>query len=156
MSGVYDLVCQLRVPDAVVCPDNEEEVVSVLRMCQEKGFAVIPVGGRTNVTSATLCPSVDVDPRPFVAVDMRSMARLRRVSREDSVALIEAGMSGADVVSCLAKENVTMGMEPDSMEFSTLGGWIATHASGMKRGRYGNIEDMVVEVLGQNTRPSCP
>ena len=39
-----------------------------------------------------------------------------------------------------------MGMEPDSMELSTLGGWIATRASGMKRARYGNIEDMVLEV----------
>ena len=34
--------------------------------------------------------------------------------------------------------------EPDSIEFSTLGGWIATHASGMKKNRYGNIEDIVL------------
>ena len=39
-----------------------------------------------------------------------------------------------------------MGHEPDSFEFSTLGGWIATKASGMKRIKYGNIEDIVREV----------
>ena len=39
-----------------------------------------------------------------------------------------------------------MGHEPDSVEFSTLGGWIATHASGMKKNRYGNIEDLVLDV----------
>ncbi len=36
-----------------------------------------------------------------------------------------------------------MGHEPDSIEFSTLGGWVATRASGMKKNRYGNIEDLV-------------
>ena len=35
------------------------------------------------------------------------------------------------------------GHEPDSIEFSTLGGWIATKASGMKKNVYGNIEDIV-------------
>ena len=39
----------------------------------------------------------------------------------------------------------TIGHEPDSLEFSTLGGWIATNASGMKKNRYGNIEDIVLE-----------
>ena len=39
-----------------------------------------------------------------------------------------------------------MGHEPDSVEFSTLGGWIATNASGMKKNRYGNIEDLVLDV----------
>jgi alkyldihydroxyacetonephosphate synthase len=46
----------------------------------------------------------------------------------------------------LKKHNVTMGHEPDSVEFSTLGGWIATNASGMKKNRYGNIEDLVLDV----------
>ena len=40
----------------------------------------------------------------------------------------------------------TVGHEPDSIEFSTLGGWIATKASGMKKNRYGNIEDILVNV----------
>lgn len=35
------------------------------------------------------------------------------------------------------------GHEPDSMEFSSLGGWVATRASGMKKNVYGNIEDLV-------------
>jgi len=39
-----------------------------------------------------------------------------------------------------------MGHEPDSIEFSTLGGWIATHASGMKKNRYGNIEELVLDL----------
>ncbi len=38
------------------------------------------------------------------------------------------------------------GHEPDSLEFSTVGGWVATRSSGMKKNIYGNIEDLVVRV----------
>lgn len=39
-----------------------------------------------------------------------------------------------------------LGHEPDSVEFSTLGGWISTRASGMKKNLYGNIEDIVCNI----------
>lgn len=136
-----------RMPDVVVRPESEEEVLAVL--CAAKGktpFAVIPVGGRTNVTSATSCPSFNDDQRPFVALDMRGLSKVLWVNEQDGVAHIEAGITGSALKEALQNRQVTMGMEPDSMEFSTLGGWIATYASGMKRARYGNIEDMLVEV----------
>jgi alkyldihydroxyacetonephosphate synthase len=41
---------------------------------------------------------------------------------------------------------VTVGHEPDSVEFCTLGGWISTRASGMKKNLYGNIEDIVCNI----------
>src|SRR5207249_9280687 len=46
----------------------------------------------------------------------------------------------------LQREGFTAGHEPDSLELSTLGGWISTNASGMKRHRYGGIEDIVEHV----------
>src|SRR5207247_8447270 len=56
------------------------------------------------------------------------------------------GAVGRQIMSELKKHGVTMGHEPDSVEFSTLGGWIVTNASGMKKNRYGNIEDLVLDV----------
>jgi alkyldihydroxyacetonephosphate synthase len=136
-----------RVFDAVVKPDSEDEVVAVLKAAAgEDGFAVIPVGGRTNVTSATRCSPKEKDPRPFVALDMRGLAKVLWINQDDGVACIEAGITGTALKDELAKQGVNMGMEPDSMELSTLGGWIATRASGMKRSRYGNIEEMIMEV----------
>jgi alkyldihydroxyacetonephosphate synthase len=136
----------LRMPDAVVRPQTEQEVLQLLQKASAKGFAVIPVGGRTNVTSATVCPPREVDDRPFVAIDMTGLSSIKWVKKEDGVALVEAGITGTALKEALQSKGVNMGMEPDSMEFSTLGGWIATRASGMKRSRYGNIEDMVIEV----------
>ena len=46
----------------------------------------------------------------------------------------------------LQEKGYTCGHEPDSLEFSTLGGWVATRSSGMKKNVYGNIEDIVVRV----------
>eukprot|EP00438_Fugacium_kawagutii_P009236 Skav215176 [mRNA] locus=scaffold4227:179692:180189:+ [translate_table: standard] len=87
----------------------------------------------------------EVDSRPMVSLDMRGLNKVLWVNAEDGVAMIEAGITGMHLKRSLKQHGVTMGMEPDSMELSTLGGWIATRASGMKRARYGNIEDMVLE-----------
>jgi len=62
------------------------------------------------------------------------------------LACVEAGVIGIDLERELAQSGVMMGHEPDSVEFSTLGGWISTRASGMKKNRYGNIEDIVVSI----------
>lgn len=62
------------------------------------------------------------------------------------LAEIEAGAVGTNIMAVLAENGFTIGHEPDSCEFSTLGGWIATNASGMKKNRYGNIEDVVIEM----------
>lgn len=50
---------------------------------------------------------------------------------------------GGVCFSQLNESGYCTGHEPDSMEFSSLGGWVATRASGMKKNIYGNIEDLV-------------
>ena len=61
-------------------------------------------------------------------------------------ACIEAGAVGRQLEDALLQYGLCLGHEPDSMEFSTLGGWIATRASGMRKNKYGNIEDIVVKI----------
>lgn len=63
------------------------------------------------------------------------MCRVLSVDLENGTAHVEAGAVGRHLSEELARMGVTMGHEPDSLEFSTLGGWVATRASGMKRGR---------------------
>ena len=73
------------------------------------------------------------------------MKRLGEVDTAVPGLLVEAGITGADLEEALGALGFTCGNTPDSAEFSTLGGWIATNASGMKKNRYGNIEDIVIE-----------
>lgn len=58
----------------------------------------------------------------------------------------QTGIVGQDLEREMRARGFTVGHEPDSYEFSTLGGWVATRASGMKKNTYGNIEDIVVHI----------
>ncbi|MBE7515215.1 MAG: FAD-binding oxidoreductase [Chloracidobacterium sp.] len=133
-----------RIPDAVVFPETEEQVASLIVSAKQYSVVLIPFGGGTNVTDALRCR--ESESRMIVSVDMRRMNRIRWIDTENRTACIEAGAVGRHIMSQLENYGVTMGHEPDSVEFSTLGGWIATHASGMKKNKYGNIEDIVIDM----------
>ena len=81
-----------------------------------------------------------------VSVDMKRMDRILSIDRANLTATVQAGVTGSHLEELLEKQGLTCGHEPDSVELSTLGGWIATNASGMKKNRYGNIEDLVENV----------
>lgn len=133
-----------RIPDLVVYPENEQQVAELIKTAKNYEISLIPFGGGTNVTDALRCQ--ESENRFIVSVDMRRMNRVLWIDTENMMACIEAGAVGRHIMQILEKSGFTMGHEPDSVEFSTLGGWIATNASGMKKNKYGNIEDIVLDV----------
>ncbi|HEY8120310.1 MAG TPA: FAD-binding oxidoreductase [Myxococcota bacterium] len=133
-----------RVPDLVVWPENEDEVRVVIELARAHRACVIPFGGGTNVTDALRC--LEAERRTIVSLDTRRMNRVLWIDPENRSACIQAGATGSEIEEVLARHGFTTGHEPDSMELSTLGGWIATNASGMKKNRYGNIEDLVLSI----------
>ncbi len=130
-----------RTVDMVVFPKKEKEVKEIITLAQKNNVCLVPYGGGTSVSSALLLPKNEK--RMIVSVDMRKMNKILWVDEKNALARIEAGIAGRELEEGLLAKGFTMGHEPDSMEFSTLGGWISTNASGMKRNRYGNIEDIV-------------
>jgi alkyldihydroxyacetonephosphate synthase len=132
-----------RVPDYVVYPADEDQVLALVRAAAETGVVLTPYGGGTNVTEALRC--LPGEERPIVSVDMGRLDRIEWIDPVNRMAKIQAGAIGRAIQAQLAQYGFTMGHEPDSVEFSTLGGWIATNASGMKKNRYGNIEDIVLD-----------
>ncbi|HQZ96037.1 MAG TPA: FAD-binding oxidoreductase [Pyrinomonadaceae bacterium] len=133
-----------RIPDVVLYPESEAQVASLIATAKDHNVVLIPFGGGTNVTDALRCS--DNENRVIATVDMRRMNRILWIDKENMMACIEAGAVGRHIMTQLAKYGVSMGHEPDSVEFSTLGGWIATNASGMKKNKYGNIEDIIVDI----------
>lgn len=133
-----------RIPDMVVFPSSDEQVRMLVEAALGHNVCLIPYGGGTNVTGALRCPSIES--RSIVSVDMERMNRILWIDPVNRMAHIQAGAVGRNIVSQLAEHGFTMGHEPDSIEFSTLGGWIATNASGMKKNKYGNIEDLVLDL----------
>jgi alkyldihydroxyacetonephosphate synthase len=133
-----------RVPDLIVSPGNEEDVVALVDAASRHDVCLVPYGGGTNVSEALKCPVNEE--RMIVVVDMGRMQRILWIDPVNLMACIEAGAVGRRIQEQLASYGFTLGHEPDSVELSTLGGWIATNASGMKKNRYGNIEDLVLDV----------
>ena len=133
-----------RIVDLVVYPESDEDVEKLVALAQEQDVCLVPYGGGTSVSCALQLPADD--PRMMVAVDMRRMNKIVWIDRENFRAEVQAGMTGKQLEEALEKEGFTSGHEPDSLELSTVGGWIATNASGMKKNRYGNIEDIVENV----------
>jgi alkyldihydroxyacetonephosphate synthase len=145
-NQVYDLRYGKfdRVPDAVVWPGSHAHVEAIVRAAIQHNVVLIPYGGGTTVTHALLPPAEEK--RMIVSLDMHDMNRLKWVSKANMLACFEAGIIGKEIEEQLNAQGLCFGHEPDSHEFSSLGGWVATRASGMKKNVYGNIEDLVVGI----------
>ena len=133
-----------RIPDVVVYPGCHDDVVKLVSLAVKYNVVIIPMGGGTSVSGALTCPEEET--RSIVSLDMTEMDRIHWIDPENLMAHIECGIIGQDLERKLEKEGYTTGHQPDSLEFSSLGGWVATRASGMKKNVYGNIEDMVVRI----------
>ena len=131
-----------REVDLVVYPKDSIEVDKIMTIGVRENVCLIPYGGGTNVSCALSIPTEE--DRMVVSVDMSELNQLISIDKENNLATFGAGIRGKDLEEILNKQGYTCGHEPDSIEFSTLGGWISTNASGMKRSKYGNIEDIVV------------
>lgn len=143
---IYDLRYNklARIPDVVIWPQCHDDVVKIVKAASEHNVCIIPFGGGTTVSGAVLCP--EHENRMIVSLDMTDMNKILWFDEENLIAHIEAGIVGQDLEKKLNEFGFCTGHEPDSMEFSTLGGWVATRASGMKKNVYGNIEDLVVRI----------
>jgi len=130
-----------RAPDLVARPQTEEDVVAVLDWAQDHGLAVIPFGGGTSVVGGVEGPRDDFP--GVVSLDMRGLDRVREVDHTSRSALIEAGATGPVLESQLAEHGLTLRHFPQSFEFSTLGGWIATRAGGHFATVYTHIDELV-------------
>uniref|UniRef100_A0A3B4ECX7 Alkylglycerone-phosphate synthase n=1 Tax=Pygocentrus nattereri TaxID=42514 RepID=A0A3B4ECX7_PYGNA len=133
-----------RVPDLVVWPSCHNDVVKIVELACKHNVCLIPYGGGTSVSSALECPPEET--RSIVSLDTSQMNRILWIDEKNLTAHVEAGIIGQDLERQLNESGYCTGHEPDSMEFSSLGGWVATRASGMKKNIYGNIEDLVVHI----------
>ncbi|XP_066259700.1 alkyldihydroxyacetonephosphate synthase [Euwallacea similis] len=133
-----------RIPDVVLWPHSHEDVTKIVNFADKSNIVVIPFGGGTAVSGAVECPTTEV--RTIISLDTSQMNKILWLNEENLVACCECGVIGQDLERELNNIGYTVGHEPDSYEFSSLGGWVATRASGMKKNTYGNIEDILVHV----------
>ena len=126
-------------PDAVVYPADQGQVVSLLAWAADRDVAVIPFGGGSSVLGGVEPAS---DGRITLTLDLAQLDRVLSVDPVSRTACIQAGATGPEVETQLNAHGFTLGHFPQSFEFSTLGGWIATRSAGQNSIGYGKIEHM--------------
>jgi alkyldihydroxyacetonephosphate synthase len=132
-------------PDLVAFPRGERDVVSVLEWCSDAGVAAIPFGGGSSVVGGVE-PDVGDGYRGVVSVDLRHLQGVLEVDRTSRAARIAAGTLGPALEAQLRRQGLTLRHFPQSFEWSTLGGWIATRSGGHFATLHTHIDEFVEAV----------
>jgi alkyldihydroxyacetonephosphate synthase len=128
--------------DLVAYPETEVGVAELLDWAALANAAVIPFGGGSSVCGG-IDPAVGEDYAGVVTVDLRRLRRVLEVDRVSRAARIQAGVLGPDLEAQLRPHGYTLRHFPQSFEFSSLGGWIATRSGGHYASLYTHIDDLV-------------
>ncbi len=126
-------------PDGVASPEGESEVRDLIRYACETGAQLIPYGGGTSVVGHINPLPGD---RPVLTIDLKRMSRLDNMDEANHLATFGTGVTGLHLEAQLRAYGYTLGHFPQSFEYSTLGGWIATRSSGQQSLGYGRIEQL--------------
>jgi len=128
-----------RFPDGVARPETLQQVQELLVFSQKNNIVVIPYGGGTSVVGHLQVPQED---RPVLTLSLAGLNRLIDITPSSLLATFESGALGSDIEARLRQYGFTLGHYPQSFEYSSLGGWIATRSSGQQSSYYGRIEQL--------------
>ncbi len=124
-------------PLCVVQPRSIAHVVDCVIACRDAGVAIVPFGLGSGV-----CGGVIGHPER-VLLDLSKFDRTRSIDDRNLLAVFDAGKRGSSAEQDVSAHGLTIGHWPQSVAVSTVGGWVATRASGQFSTANGNIEDIV-------------
>ncbi|MCP4753378.1 MAG: FAD-binding oxidoreductase [Proteobacteria bacterium] len=125
-------------PCCVAMPADTADVVKIVNVCRETQTTLIPFGLGSGVVGGVIA-----NPEAVV-LDMSAMKRIKKIDTYNLMATFEAGVRGSDAEAALNKQGLMLGHYPQSMDLSSVGGWVATRAAGQFSSAYGCIEDIVM------------
>lgn len=132
-------------PDVVAAPRDERELSLLLEVAEREQWSVTPFGGGSSVVGGVE-PRLGPSHRAAVSLDLKRLDRVLEVDDVSRAARIQAGVFGPALEDQLQAKGFTLRHFPQSFEFSTLGGWIATRAGGHFATLYTHIDELVQAV----------
>ena len=132
-------------PDYVAFPKIEEEIIQLMQFATAHAIALVPVGGGSSVCGG-IEPTTNDRYQGVISVDMKHFKQILEVDKASRSAHIQAGIYGPALEAALKPHGFTLRHYPQSFEFSTLGGWIATRAGGHFATLYTHIDEFVQSV----------
>ena len=144
LSILAQLAGEETAPAAVLQPASAEDVAVALRWASDNGVPVLAAGGRSGVSGGVRAHGGEllIDLRALVAG--RSLDEVIELDERSGIARVPAGVMGSDLEAWLNGRGYTLGHFPQSIELSTVGGWVAARSAGQLSCGYGAVEDFVV------------
>jgi len=126
------------IPGAVVRPQNESQLVELVRMAQDKGVALVPRGWATSGYGGVL------PPEGAIVVDMSGWQKILSVDAENMVVRVQGGAIWEQIDREITKQGVTLRLYPSSYPSSSAAGWLAQGGAGFGSYEYGTFKENVV------------
>jgi alkyldihydroxyacetonephosphate synthase len=127
-------------PDVVVRPRTEEDVATVLAIADELRVPVVPWGGGSGTQGGALAINGGI------VIDLRSLDAIVEIDETSLTVTVQAGKNGRELEAELNARGLMLPHYPASVEWATVGGYIAARGSGVLSTRYGKIEDLVLSL----------
>jgi alkyldihydroxyacetonephosphate synthase len=127
-------------PDVVVRPRTEEDVATVVAIASEQRVPVVPWGGGSGTQGGALPVNGGI------VIDLRSLAEVIAIDETSMTVTVQAGKNGRELEAELNARGLMLPHYPASVEWATVGGYIAARGSGVLSTRYGKIEDLVLSL----------
>ena len=127
-------------PDVVVRPRSEEDVTAVLRLADAHGVPVVPWGGGSGTQGGALAIEGGI------VIDMTSLDAIVEIDEVSLTVTAQAGVNGKRLEAELNARGLMLPHYPASVEWATVGGYIAARGSGVLSTRYGKIEDLLLSL----------
>lgn len=132
-------------PDYVAYPQQEEDIIALMDFAIKNQIALIPFGGGTSVCGGVESTQ-NIDYQGVISIDMQSFNQVLEIDKVSRCARIQAGIFGPDLEQQLKPHGLTLRHYPQSFEFSTLGGWLATRSGGHFATGHTHIDDFVESI----------
>ncbi len=138
VSYSYDASHFTSRPFCGVWPQKAEQISEVLKLANREKIPVIPRGAGTGLAGMA------IPVKGGIVLDLNRMNRIKKISIEDRLAVVEPGVVYASLEKALAEYGFFFPPDPASGKVSTLGGNVATNAGGVKGAKYGTTRDYVL------------
>ncbi len=125
-------------PCLVVTPTTVEQVAQIVALANQQGFSVLARGGGSRISIGGMPEQIDV------LLETNRLTQVLEHEAPDLTCHVEAGLTLAALQAHLANEGQWLALDPPDAAQATIGGLLASNASGPKRLRYGSARDLVI------------